>query len=224
VIAAPQGPTRVAPDNPGGMVVPDQDKLVYERLTGDGDDGTEQLMAPPEEPTALPPARDGVTPTGPLTGPAPTVTAEAPPEEELEPPSITITPAPAPDIVATAPPQPEATAPTPTPAAPAAGTSIAEIEPDIAAAQAAEVSATAGVAVVQIGAYETDALAAGAWQDVKSRNTDLLSGLKPDIKMVTVNGKTWYRLRVGPFTTRDAATDLCAALKTRGRDCLVAKP
>lgn len=53
-IAADDAPVRVPPDNPGGMEFPHQDKLVYQRRPGEGEDlRMERLLPPPEEP--LPP-------------------------------------------------------------------------------------------------------------------------------------------------------------------------
>ncbi|HLD95234.1 MAG TPA: hypothetical protein VI959_01145, partial [Alphaproteobacteria bacterium] len=50
LIQAEQGPFKVRPDNPGGMLIPHQDKLVYRRLTpGGGNEPAEQLIAPQEE-------------------------------------------------------------------------------------------------------------------------------------------------------------------------------
>ncbi len=50
VVSAPEGTEKVEPDDPGGMDVPHQDKLV---LNQDGEDGSgqvERLLPPPEEP------------------------------------------------------------------------------------------------------------------------------------------------------------------------------
>jgi|GEM_PF-1581256 len=54
-IQADQNPFKVRPDNPGGMVVPHQDKLVYNRIGNEGNAGpegapVERLLPPPEQP------------------------------------------------------------------------------------------------------------------------------------------------------------------------------
>ncbi|NQU59865.1 MAG: SPOR domain-containing protein [Rhodospirillales bacterium] len=54
LIKAAKGPVKVRPDNPGGLRVPDRDKLVYGRIqegkTGEGDSrGPERLLPPPEK-------------------------------------------------------------------------------------------------------------------------------------------------------------------------------
>ncbi|TWB77319.1 sporulation related protein [Nitrospirillum amazonense] len=62
IIHADPGPTKVKPETPGGMDVPNQDRLIYDRLRADTktDPGVERLLPPPEapmeRPTAPPPA------------------------------------------------------------------------------------------------------------------------------------------------------------------------
>lgn len=215
LITADTSPVRVPPDDPGGVIVPDQDKLVYERITGDTAEPIETLLAPPEDPQPLPTA-PVPTPTSPRADltPAPDVVESLPVVRNTPPPV-------GPPVAETrpAPSTSDITTPGMTPE------DLAEIDPGLPAAAAAEVSPTSGAFVVQVGSYATDALAATAWQQIKSGNQDLLTGLKPDIKPVDLGEKgTWYRLRIGPFATRGDATALCNKLTARGRDCLIAKP
>lgn len=53
LIAAEEGPAKVRPEEPGGLEVPDQDKLVYEKAAGEPVAEAEQLLPPPEEPAAM---------------------------------------------------------------------------------------------------------------------------------------------------------------------------
>ncbi|WP_042444172.1 SPOR domain-containing protein [Azospirillum sp. B510] len=72
LLTAEQGPTKTRPDQPGGMEVPHQDILAYERLRDhDGGRGNqvERLLPPPEVP--LP--RPVVTPQMPAAVPLPSV-------------------------------------------------------------------------------------------------------------------------------------------------------
>jgi hypothetical protein len=52
VLQPDQGPFKVRPENPGGMVIPHQDKLVYGRLVPDQYQPVERLLPPPEQPLA----------------------------------------------------------------------------------------------------------------------------------------------------------------------------
>lgn len=53
LIAAEEGPAKVRPEEPGGLEVPDQDKLVYEKAAGEPVAEAEQLLPPPEEPATM---------------------------------------------------------------------------------------------------------------------------------------------------------------------------
>jgi hypothetical protein len=57
ILRAEAGPTKIRPDDPGGMEVPHQDKLVYDRLNpSSSQDGgeVERLLPPPETPMERP--------------------------------------------------------------------------------------------------------------------------------------------------------------------------
>ncbi len=58
ILKAEEGPTKVKPDQPGGMTVPHQDKLVLNNMqppaSGQGSPQVERLLAPPETPVPRP--------------------------------------------------------------------------------------------------------------------------------------------------------------------------
>jgi cell division septation protein DedD len=55
LIKANPAPIKVRPDNPGGLDVPDRDKLVYDRIQGTSEGrGPERLLPPPEQPLPKP--------------------------------------------------------------------------------------------------------------------------------------------------------------------------
>ena len=60
LIKAPDGPIKVRPENPGGLKVPNQDKLVYDRIQNDSgvinnsERRIERLLPPPEQPIEKP--------------------------------------------------------------------------------------------------------------------------------------------------------------------------
>jgi hypothetical protein len=62
ILAQDPGPTRVAPDQTGGVAAPAQDKLIYEKLEPDARSADAQgvLMPPAEEPKPIPSAQDVV--------------------------------------------------------------------------------------------------------------------------------------------------------------------
>ena len=74
---------------------------------------------------------------------------------------------------------------------------------------------------VQLGVRNTDSEARVAFDQLQKRFSSDLSGFSPLIRQAEINGKTAYRVRVGPMS-RDDATSLCARLKTSGGQCFVA--
>ena len=89
LIRADAGPVKVRPESPGGMEVPDQDKLVYNRMQGAREaPPVEQLLPPPETP--LPPPAPKPAPqemVEPQPQPAPEAPARAAGIPEETPPA-----------------------------------------------------------------------------------------------------------------------------------------
>ncbi len=80
-------------------------------------------------------------------------------------------------------------------------------------------------AVVQIGAYETQEIADGAWASFKARHAGVVGTLAEDVQKVDLGSKgIWYRLRMGPFADKTAATAACDKLKAEGATCFLAAP
>ena len=135
LVQAEADPIKIRPESPGGMEIPDRDKLVYDRIPGAEErQAVERLLPPPETPLPRPvpePALEGQPSAGPdavtspdagtaPTAPSPTPPAPWPPVSDARPPPAPPTPLAAPSE--TAPPQttPEvAAAPSP-PRAPTA--------------------------------------------------------------------------------------------------------
>ncbi len=101
LIRADFGPVKVRPEKPGGMEVPDRDKLVYQRMqSGAEEPRVERLLPPPEEPVPPP-----VAPPAPVAKPEP-LTPVAKPEPAPPPP-------PEPSVAKAPPPAPPAPKPAP---------------------------------------------------------------------------------------------------------------
>jgi hypothetical protein len=125
-----------------------------------------------------------------------------------------------------APPRPAA--PAPTPAAPervqtAAASPSAPVSLRPAAAPGAAPGATGGGFMVQLGAPGSEAEARSSFASLQRRFAGQLAGESPTIRRADLgNGRTVYRLRVGPFSSEDAAQK-CEALKAAGGQCFVAR-
>lgn len=251
VIKADQRPIKVHPDDPGGMQVPDQDKLVYERMDGGGQAKTERLLAPPEQPAPPPrpatPADTAPSAAPPAAAPAPVPApvSAAPASVTAAPPSAPATaPVPVPAVTPATAPAPAApvqtaakpgTSPgpkviTPPPAAPApAAPAVASLPPAAAPAPAAakpvlpKKELPSGSYVVQLGAVRSADAADKEWSRIQHANAEQLGALKPDIVRVELGDKgTFWRVRAGPLSEQ-AARSLCEELAQRNQGCIVAR-
>lgn len=288
VIAADTGPSKVAPVNPGGAEIPNQNKQIYER-SGDASADKTKVVSREEQPVDVQQAarsmaprptqasNGAITPTdtaaaglastepglvpipavpglgeprkvrtvairpdgtpapanaaatngvgqGIVTGSAPSNRpASATPAQTAQaaarPQQPGATPATAPKT------QERAAAPATPPAAqtPQANTRTAALAP-----QQAEPAATApradpnGGFVVQLGAPGSEAEARATFAALQRKYPGQLSDQSPIVRKTELNGKTVYRLRVGPYSREDASS-MCSALQAAGGQCFIAK-
>jgi hypothetical protein len=120
-------------------------------------------------------------------------------------PVITPAPAPvAPPVHAAAPPEPK-----PAPARPAAVAKAAP--PPIAHGPQ-----------VQLAAVGSEEAARFEWQRLARKLPGMLGGRKADVSRIEHDGKTFWRLRTGGFTTTAEATSFCDKAKAKGVGCAVA--
>jgi len=84
VIAAPDGPVREKPEDPGGIEIPDRDKLVYNRVSGEEGEEAVNLEPGPELPGDIPEPAPEVTPEETAEAAVPETVEEAPEESVTE--------------------------------------------------------------------------------------------------------------------------------------------
>jgi hypothetical protein len=243
VIHADDKPLKTRPQDRGGMEVPNQDKLVYERMgAGESEPQSERLLPPPEQPQA-PPAQQPRAPSIKPAFPAPpmkdTPAAAKPEADSAAPPPAAAMTAPAPTAAApTAPAKPatrSTVAPSPADSKPAVPeTKMAAVTPPPPAAERAAPAAAqtkpgvakpvaGGAWLVQLGALKSEGEAKTEWTRLRGVDKDLLGDFASDIVRVDLGAKgIYWRLRAGPMDEAKART-LCAALGKRGQGCLVAK-
>lgn len=246
VIRAMAGPARVAPEDPGGTRAAHQGLEVNSVLAGNQPDPTGIAPATPA-PVALADedAAEGDlviagTPIETETGSP----AAAEPDAQAKPASpvsiqnelaaMVASVAPAASAEAAGEPEGE-TGPAPlagerpmgrpanlrvaratTPASPAPARSGEE-----ASSQPREVSSVAeGSRLVQLGAYDSEALAREAWGRLVARDGDLLGSKSLYVERTTSNARVFYRLRVAGFESADETRQMCESLRGRGVDCI----
>ena len=94
----------------------------------------------------------------------------------------------------------------------------------IAAPPAATAAAPSGSAILQIGAYKSQAEAESAWKTYKAKHAALLAGANQDVQQADLGDKgTWYRLRIVGFPSKDVASATCDRLKADGGGCFLGK-
>lgn len=225
VIRADIGEIKRKPDEPGGLVVPHQDKLVFNRLApGQADEPIERLLPLPEVPIALPVANDTSPPpvksVGPKATPPDTEIATALTPKLVEPGPVKEAPA---EIVIASPPEPtELAAKTPTPAL--APGDVAVKAPPAPKVEKLPVTAAGPTWRIQLVSLSSQKDAEAVWTRMQKANTDLLGKLKLQVQTVKLSKGTFYRVQAGPLADRTAAASLCGSLKSRKQDCLVVPP
>jgi len=239
VLAAANGPERVAPQDGGGNTVPYQGFKIYEQPAPPDDSA--DTASPAASPSAVPapktpPAQASAPVTAPKT-PAPpkavtAAQAKAPPKTvaaliqqansvpepvKPAPAASSLPPAMKPAVIAAAP-----GSATGAPRALAAAAKLsAPATPAASAPAALSNQVAAGGFVLQIGAYKSQADAQAAWKTYKAKHAALLTGYSDNVQQVDLGESgTWYRLRIGGFSDREVATALCDRLKTDGGACI----
>lgn len=77
---------------------------------------------------------------------------------------------------------------------------------------------------VQLFATNNKAAVEKAWKRISTTHKSLLSNMSYTIEPAEIKGKgTFYRLKVGQFATRDMAAALCTKLKAKKQDCVPTK-
>jgi hypothetical protein len=193
LIRADERPTRMKPENPGGMEIPDRDKLIYTQKRA----AVEHLLPPPEKPMLRPTA-----PQSPAVQPA-TVQQPAAPDGLG---AGAAAPANAP------PAQPQQ------PAAKSAGKNPPPASPRTAAQ---ETRAHSTGARLQLGSVRSEEAARNEWDRVRRANSDLLGDLSATPVRADLGERgVYYRIQTGPTAEADR---ICAELRHRNIGCIIAR-
>ena len=81
--------------------------------------------------------------------------------------------------------------------------------------------AATGAAMVQIGAFSSQALADKGWNDAAAVSPGIAAGKGKQVETVEKDGKTLFRTSVTGFASRADATAFCDRLKAAGKSCFV---
>jgi cell division protein FtsN len=136
-----------------------------------------------------------------------------------------MTPRPAieePQVAAVAPPQPAAETPAGQASAAPADSPVNLLTGANAPAAAAPAAALTDGYLVQISSQRSMEQAQASYADIQQRYPSVLGNLAPVIQEADLGAKgIYYRVRVGPWSARDEAIQVCESLKSAGGNCFV---
>lgn len=239
VIRADTAPSKVAGPTGNGQT-PENQKLIYDRVGGQGQPGQEKVVPREEQPmdVAAAAAASAAAQSASPTEPKRVKTVSVRSDGSIAPPSA----APAAPVQTSAV-APTAYAPTqnPIPAGmpqpktvqtiATTGTGVPVAAPTTAApaaagaqANAAPTANAAGAYVVQVSSQKSEADAMGSFKVLQGRYPQLLGSYKATVKRADLGDKgIYFRAQVGPFASRDEANNLCNALQAQGGTCIVTR-
>jgi cell division septation protein DedD len=192
-------PFKVRPDDPGGLRVPNQDELIFERNRGPANSGAARLAPEPESPRI-----DALRAQVAQPAPRPAAPGES-------------APAAAPGATPAA-----RTAPGATPAQPAAPPQTAAQTAPTQPAASRPAPAPGGTIRVQLGALTSEEAARGEWDRLARRHADLLGAFRPQVVRFDREGQaTLFRLRTGGFADVAAAGGFCEQARARSIPCTI---
>ncbi len=238
-VLKPAGQSKIAPLDPGGRKILDQDKKVFSVIDGSsGGRQAERLLPPPENPLPRPMARKPVVkpplatpklavPKQPPAPPSITAPERMPPPAKLAagkppPPKPVSKPEAKSDLKPASRPEPAA-APPPKPA-PAIAKAVAALKANKPVPKAAKPAPGKGYRV-QIASLRSAEGARRAWAERVKQSGGILAGLTLFVKRVEIPKKgTFYRVLAGPLLDKTAARRVCDALKQRNIGCFVSRP
>lgn len=227
------------PEDPGGMEVPYQDRVVLNELEAEGQAPRVERLLPPPETPQLPTAEDGAAPDS-LAGETPAAeTDTAPSLEQVPAAGIAEKAESIQDLVSRSVADAEPAAQEGTAAGNeglGAESLVAELpgapaKPDPASGTQAAAASSAATAVagpdsfaVQLASVKEKGRIDSEWRKLQEKHPDLLGKRNYLVQEVKIeNQGTFYRLQTGRFSSRDGADSLCADLKAREQPCIVVK-
>jgi len=209
LIEADARPIKVRPDNPGGLRVPNQDELIFDRNRG-ARPATQGGLAPEAENPRVDQLRQQLAERAAQEAARNAPPAAAPPAQPAAPPASARS---APQAAAPATPAPPATTSALTaPSLPAPVPATAERFAPVAN----------GRAQVQLGALPSEGAARGEWERLQRRVPEFLGNRRVSLMPLDREGQTtMYRIRTGGFADAATARAFCDEMKTRSIPCMV---
>ncbi len=231
VVEADPTPMKEKPEDPGGMQFPNQDKVIFETISGDGGEPprVERILPAPEEPIAASANNETTTwVNDKITQNADepeSKTGDKADDKAAAERKVDV----AQEFVREA-----AVDKKPAPVK-AAAEEIASFKQDKKPVEVQEKPAEVldkavkaapkptGDAKAQLGAYGSDKEARAAWDSIKSKFSSVLSGHDYVVVKADLGAKgIFYRLRVTGFADSADVKSFCSKLSAKGQACILA--
>jgi SPOR domain len=206
LIKAESGPIKVAPADPGGVAIPNQDKQVYDRVKGGDatDRAADRLLPPPERssPLPLPPPPMGTAMTNLPPPPAAPAASDAM-KKAADATKLAAVP--------------------PSTAQPPAARPVTTTPPNVSTAAIRPPSSNAPRTIrIQLASFRDTISAIAAWRLMEKQHPGVLAGLTPTYEQVDLPGKgVYHRVQAGPFPDNASAEAACGKLRAAKQDCIV---
>ena len=222
VISPTPTPVKVLPENPGGLNIPDKDKVVFNRANEETQQVVVENLFPEPEQPVLP--AEVINPEDKEVEELAPVPQEAPAEEVVieKQEEVIVEEEPTPVVVEeikeivqegeVAVPEKEEIKPEPE-----------KIE-EIAPVKEEKKVENKVVWRAQLLSSASKAKVESSWKQISQKQKALLSDMPYQIISATIPGKgTFWRLQVGEFATKEMVVNLCAKLKKKKQECIPVK-
>ncbi len=228
-ITAPTDPVKVQPAEPGGTYIPDQDKMIYDRIRSDKvSTRIEKLFPAPEKPV-VPKTLVLASEKEPAESVEKTPVAEFDALEAAPalPADVTVRLKSVPDVPALQPKKEVVTLKE----ASVSKTSESSEEnrsEKVVSAKTTSNKVAAGAAEevwrIQLMSSSKKKTVDQAWTRISTKHKKLLSNMGHTVTKAEISGRgTFYRLQAGQFPSKEKAAALCRKLKDAGQDCVPVK-
>lgn len=240
LIKADNSPFRMRPDTPGGMEVPNQDKLVYERLRRDGDTmlPVEKLLPAPEKPSL--PEKIDTKKAEKSEDPIGALAKQIVPEEieaengneshEIASTTIVDEKGETVEVMFRTVPAEQAEKDikkTPEKSIRPEEKKIPETpktEKNVIAEPKTSVKKEEKqVFMLQLVSTRKKESSESEWKRLSKKHADILSALPHTVSEIVSEKGTFYRLRAGSFETKQSAEEICKKLKSKKQECIIVK-
>ena len=228
VIQASAEIVKSKPENPGGLVVANRDKGIFEGMSNTPAKKvkTEKTVTPPEAPVSKQVVAEKIEKALPVVKEPETVAANPNPDFIVSKKAEEPKPAPVQVVAETSELDKELEDIQPNPVTEPAAVAEVVAQPTVQTEVVQSAPASGGLKLpktytIRIAALKNEQATIEAWKSLKSTYQDVLGNLSNEVVVAEKDGKEVYYLHAGPISSQAQAEQICKSLQERGRRCRV---